>query len=146
MTDTDAGRIKALNLELKSEKTPLNLEKYELKIPSGTRALALQNMPRLHSVATTDYKTHIVRKGETIAKICRRYNVNTTTLLKVNNLESGTLSSGTRLRIPYRTVHYRILPEGMDAAVAASDELVLHTVKKERPCRRSPNDTRCRLN
>lgn len=130
LTGTDDTDIKALNLELRTGKTPLNREKYELKIPSGTRDLALQNMPRLHSVASTDYKTHIVRKGETLAKICRKYNVNTTTLLKVNNLESAKLTSGARLRIPYRTVHYRILPEGMDAATAAKDELVLHTVRK----------------
>ena len=130
LTDSSPKEIKELNLELKTGKTPLNRERYELKIPDGTRSLALKNMPRLHSVASTDYKTHIVRKGETLARICKRYNVNTTTLLKVNNLKSGTLNSGARLRIPYTTVHYRILPEGMDAAVAARDELVLHTVRK----------------
>ncbi len=130
ITGASAKTIKNLNLELTSGKTPLNQEKYVLKIPSGTKQLAGNNMPRLHSVVSTDYKTHIIRKNETLAQICKRYNINTTTLLKINNLKSSKLVAGTRLRIPYRTIHYRILPEGMDASIAASDELILHTIKK----------------
>ena len=130
LTNASAKEIKALNLELRTGKTPLNTEQYTLKIPAGTKALAEKNMPRLHSVASTEYKTHIISKGETLSRICKRYNVNTTTLLKVNNLESGKLVAGTRLRIPFRTVHYRILPEGIDASVAAKDDLILHTIKK----------------
>ncbi|PID43417.1 MAG: lytic transglycosylase [Proteobacteria bacterium] len=130
LTGSSRDRIKALNAELRTGKTPLNREQYELKIPAGTRALALATMPRLHSVVSTDYKTHIVRKGETLAKICKRYKINTTTILKVNNLVSAQLRNGTRLRIPFRTVHYHILPKGVNASVAARDSLVLHTIKK----------------
>lgn len=130
LSGSSSKTIKELNLELKTGKTPLNREQYVLKIPSGTKQLAENNLPRLHSVASTDYKTHIIRKNETLSQICKRYNINTTTLLKINNLESNKLVAGTRLRIPYRTIQYRILPEGMDASVAARDELVLHTIKK----------------
>ena len=130
LTGTEAKAIKNLNLALTTGKTPLDLQRYTLKIPYGTKALAESNMPRLHSVASTDYKTHIIGKNETLAQICKRYNINTTTLLKINNLQSSKLIAGTRLRIPYRTIHYRILPEGMDAAIAARDELILHTIKK----------------
>lgn len=130
LTGSSSKTIKNLNLELKTGKTPLNKEQYVLKIPSGTRQLAQSNMPRLHSVVSTDYKTHIIRKNETLTQICKRYNINTTTLLKINNLKSNKLVAGTRLRIPYRTIHYRILPEGMDASIAARDELILHTIKK----------------
>ena len=87
-------------------------------------------MPRLHSVVSTDYKTHIIRKNETLAQICKRYKINTTTLLKINNLKSNKLVAGSRLRIPFRTIHYRILPKGMAASIAARDELILHTIKK----------------
>jgi len=130
LTGSDSKKIKELNIELITAKTPLDREQYELKIPFGTKRLAESNLPRLHSVVSTDYKTHIISKGETLAKICKRYNVNTTTLLKVNNLESNILVAGSRLRIPFRSIHYRILPEGMDASIAASDELILHTIKK----------------
>lgn len=130
LTGTEAKALKNLNLALTTGKTPLDQKRYILKIPYGTKALAENNMPRLHKVASTDYKTHIIRKNETLAQICRRYKINTTTLLKINNLQSSKLVAGTRLRIPYRTIHYRILPEGMEASIAARDELILHTIKK----------------
>ena len=130
LAGSDDSKLKQLNQELLTGKTPLDCESYELKIPSGSKALAERNLPRLHSVATTDYKTHVVKKNETIAQICKQYNINTTTLLKVNNLKSNTLSAGARLRIPYRTIAYRLLPEGMDPRSAAGNALVLHTIKK----------------
>lgn len=130
LTNSSQTEIKLLNQELRSSKTPMDTERYLVKIPSGTKMLAQTNLPRLHSVVQTEYKTHIVSKNETLAKICRRYNINTTTLLKVNKLTSRQLKPGTRLRIPYRNVAYRILPEGMDARIAAQDDLILHTVKQ----------------
>ena len=88
-------------------------------------------MSRLHSIASTGYKTHKIRKGDTLSKICKRYNVNKTTLLKVNNLRSSTLTSGRNLRIPYSTITYRLLPEGStDAMAAYKDSLVLHRIKR----------------
>jgi len=130
LTGSNQKEIALLNQELRSTKTPLDSQQYILKIPTGTKTLAQNNLPRLHSVVQTDYKTHVVKRNETLAKICRLYNINTTTLLKVNNLTSSTLKTGTRLRIPYQTIAYRILPEGMDAITAAKDDLILHTVKK----------------
>ena len=130
LTNSDQTDIKLLNQELRTSRTPMDRERYLVKIPSGTKMLAQSNLPRLHSVVQTEYKTHIVKKGETLTKICRRYNINTTTLLKVNTLTSRNLKPGTRLRIPYQNVAYRILPEGMDARIAAQDDLILHTVKR----------------
>ena len=130
ITNSNEKDIKLLNQEMRTSRTPLNQERYLVKIPSGTKSLAQSNLPRLHSVVQTDYKTHIVKQGETLSKICRRYNINTTTLLKVNKLTSRNLKPGTRLRIPYQNVAYRILPEGMDARIAAKDDLILHTVKR----------------
>ncbi len=130
LTASNQQELSHLNQELRTSKTPLDTERYVLKIPTGTKALAESNLPRLHGVVKTDYKTHVVKKNETLAKICSRYHINTTTLLKVNNLTSNKLKIGSRLRIPYQTVAYRILPEGMDARTAAEDELVLHTIKK----------------
>jgi membrane-bound lytic murein transglycosylase D len=130
LTDSEDTALKQLNQELLAGKTPLDCEQYELKIPPGTRELAERNLPRLHRVASTDYQTHIIQKNETLAQICKKYNINTTTLLKVNNLKSNRLVIGSRLRIPYRTIAYRLLPEGMDPRLAAGDDLQLHTVKK----------------
>lgn len=121
--------LRHLNQELKSGKTPLNQRKYLAKIPKDSVELAKANLPRLHSVVKTGYKTHITRKSESLASICRKYNINKTTLLKVNNLRSGSLQHGQRLRIPYSMVDYQLLPENTTALAQSGDSLILHTIK-----------------
>jgi peptidoglycan lytic transglycosylase D len=131
ISDSTEKEIKALNHELKRGKSPSNRASYAVKIPTGTISIAQKNMSRLHSIATTGYKTHKIRKGDTLAKICKRYDVNKTTLLKVNNLRSSKLKSGHNLRIPYSTITYRLLPKGSSDAMAAyKDSLILHRIKK----------------
>ncbi len=130
LASTNSKEIKRLNQELRIGKTPLDTEEYLVKIPPGSKDLAESNLPRLHSVVTTEYRTHLVRSGESLAEVCRRYNINTTTLLKVNNLKTSKLVAGSRLRIPFQTIEYRILPEGMAGMLAARNDLILHTVKK----------------
>lgn len=131
ISDSTEKQIKGLNNELMRGKTPANLVSYEAKIPVNTGVIAQKNISRLHSIASTDYKTHIIRKGDTLSKVCKRYDVNKTTLLKVNNLRSGKLTAGRNLRIPYNTISYQLLPEdATDAMVAYKDSLVLHRIKK----------------
>jgi membrane-bound lytic murein transglycosylase D len=125
---TDSKKIKQLNQELKTGKTPLNKSHYNVQIPIGTKDLAKSNLPRLHSVASTGYKTHVIRKGDTLTAICRRYNINKTTLLKTNNLRSSTLIAGKHLRIPHSSVRYLLLAEGEQGSFASSN-MILHTIK-----------------
>jgi membrane-bound lytic murein transglycosylase D len=110
----------------------LNQSSYHIKLPVGSKDIASKNLTRLHRIATTDYKTHTISKGETLAQVCSRYDINTTTLLKVNNLRSPKLASGQRLRIPFQTVRYQLLAEGSNKAIATAtqDNLMLHRVKK----------------
>ncbi len=125
------GDIIRLNPELMRKKTPANLARYQIKIPKGKKNIAENNMKRLHSVASTAYKSHKVGKGDTLPKICKKYNLNTTTLLKVNNLQDGKLALGKTLRIPYSTIIYKLLPKGVkNAAMLSSDDLILHKVKR----------------
>jgi membrane-bound lytic murein transglycosylase D len=133
ISNCDRKTIDLLNPELCSNKTPLNQSTHQIKIPAGSKDIASKNLSRLHQIVSTDYKTHITSKGESIAQVCSRYDINTTTLLKVNNLRSPKLASGQRLRIPFQTVRYQLLAEGSNKAVAASapqENIVLHQVKK----------------
>lgn len=126
--NTSSKAIKRLNRELKTGRTPLNKSHYDVQIPLGKKELAEANLPRLHSVVSTGYKTHVIRKRDSLSKICKRYNINKTTLLKVNNLRSSRLVAGKHLRIPYRTTQYRLLPKGSTGNIATND-LILHTIK-----------------
>ena len=125
---TSSKTIKRLNQELKTGRTPLNKRHYNVHIPRGSKGVAASNLSRLNSFVSTGYKTHIIRKGDSLAKICKRYNINKTTLLKINNLRSRKLVSGTRLRIPYSTIRYRLLDKNSKGQIAAND-LILHTIK-----------------
>lgn len=123
--------ILLLNQELKTGRTPLNQRNYNAHIPKGSITLAKANLSRLHSVVKTGYSTHIIQKGETLTSICRKYNVNKTTILKVNNLPSGKLTKGKRLRVPYSTVSYQLVASNKSGNSGAShDSLILHTIQK----------------
>ncbi len=132
ISGSDIKTIKELNPQLRKAKTPPNKKEYTVKIPQGSKALAKSNLPRVHPYISSGYLTHKIRKGDTIRKVCRRYNINTTTLLKVNNLRSNTLIAGTNLRIPYSTVKYQLLSEADARRLAASNKnnMLLHTIKK----------------
>jgi len=129
ISNGDIKEIKRLNQELRKGVTPANKARYQVKIPPGSKDLAKRNLSRLHRVVSTSYKTHIIRKGETLTRICRRYKINKTTLLKVNNIHKLQLRVGKHLRIPYRTIRYQLLPMDKHGSVVASkDNLILHRI------------------
>jgi LysM repeat protein len=83
---------------------------------------------------TTDYKTHKVKNGETLNSICKKYGLTKTVILKSNNLRSAGLKTGQRLRIPYQTASYEMLPEGSVAkgylaAESSGGNFVLHKIQ-----------------
>lgn len=131
ISGTTSKEIKKLNRELRYSKTPANQARYKINVPYKTATVAKANLRRLHSVVSTGYQTHKIRKGDTLTRICRKYGINKTTLLKVNNLHKGKLVAGQNLRIPYSTVRYQLLPEGSQSAMAAyKDSLILHRIKR----------------
>ncbi|MGB3225991.1 MAG: LysM peptidoglycan-binding domain-containing protein [Desulforhopalus sp.] len=129
ISDSTSKEIKKLNQELKLGKTPLNREQYEVKIPQATAEIAMKNLSRLHSIVSTGYKNHKVKKGDTLSSISKKYNINKTTLLKVNALHNSKLAHGRILKIPYNTIAYQLLPEGSQAVAAYKDNLILHKIK-----------------
>ncbi len=106
VANTSLKQIRALNNELIKNQTPPKQGSYTLRIPTGTRELIAGNLDKYQRartaklVATTNFLTHTVQRGETLSQICRNYNISTTTLLKANNLRSSRLQQGLRLRIP----------------------------------------------
>jgi membrane-bound lytic murein transglycosylase D len=101
-----------------------------LKVPVGGKNLVASNFPKVHISITTSYKTHIVRKNETLTRICRKYNLNKTTLLKANNLHKSKLEIGQRLRIPYQTTTYTFWDKDTPRPSGnGSSQLVLHKVR-----------------
>jgi LysM repeat protein len=129
VTNSSKDELQALNLELIAGKTPLTDRKYEVKIPAGTRTIALNNLPRLRNVVSTEYKTHVIGHHETLATICKKYDLSKTALLKVNTVKNNRYVAGVQLRIPYSTAHYQLASEKIEAIAQVGSRRVLHKVR-----------------
>ena len=132
---TTIKKIRELNNDLRKNLTPPSTTLYTLKIPKGSHELIAANLSRLHPVLSTGYKTHKVRRGDTISRISKCYRISMTTLLKANNLHSSKLKIGQHLRIPYRTTKYVLLKKGesaQDYYTAASNkgQMILHELQQ----------------
>ena len=132
---TTVKKIRKLNNELRKNQTPPTNGSYALKIPAGSYDKVAANLTRLHPMVTTGYKTHKVRKGDTIGRISKRYRVSMTTLLKANKLHTSKLKIGQRLRIPYKTTKYVLLKEGQTpkdyyASASNNGRMVLHELRR----------------
>ncbi len=93
--------IKELNPELSRWCTPPNFPDYEIKIPFEKKELFSQNFANLYSGERFQFKTHLVKKGDTFSKIARLYRVDLEPILEMNRLnKKSRLSAGMNLLIP----------------------------------------------
>jgi membrane-bound lytic murein transglycosylase D len=93
--------LKDLNPELSRWCTPPDDPEYEIKIPSGQKELFLSHFESLQPKEKTEFKTHIVKKGETLRRIARRYRIDVEPILELNRFEkTSRLFAGMHLLIP----------------------------------------------
>lgn len=101
--DTSLEEIKDLNPEIQRRVTPPNEPEYEIKIPFGKRELFLEKFETLQPLEKFGFKTHLVKKGETLKSIARRYRVDLEPMLEINSLNpTSKISKGMTLLIPLR--------------------------------------------
>jgi len=99
--ETSLEEIKDLNPELRRGVTPPNETDYEIKIPFRMKDLFLVTFEILRPFEKFEFKTHLVKKGETLKGIAKRYRVDLEPLLEINHLtKSSVISKGTILSIP----------------------------------------------
>ncbi len=95
--------LTSLNPELRSAITPRQPEGYELKIPVGSREDVLLAFASAPTAVFPVARRHVVRRGETLARISRRYRVSIATLASANGLSRrARLTKGRVLVIPGR--------------------------------------------
>jgi membrane-bound lytic murein transglycosylase D len=93
--------IKSLNPELSRWCTPPNFPDYEIKIPFGKKELFLRNFESLYPGERFQFKTYQVKKGDTLSKIAKLYQVSLEPILEINRLnKKSRLSIGMNLLIP----------------------------------------------
>lgn len=103
---TTLKHLRSLNNELLRDVTPPKGGTYALRVPAGSGNLIAANIDkmqrRVEQRPTRGYATHVVKRGETLNAVSRRYGVSMTDLLKANRLRSSQLMAGQQLRIPSR--------------------------------------------
>jgi membrane-bound lytic murein transglycosylase D len=99
--ETSVEEIKNLNPELQRGVTPPNEEAYEIRIPFGKKDFFLKNFEVLQLVEKFQFKTHLVKQGETLSGIARLYWVDLEPFLELNHLtRTSPISKGKTLLIP----------------------------------------------
>jgi membrane-bound lytic murein transglycosylase D len=95
----DSSLLRELNPELRRGATPPT--EYQLKVPSGTgpqTELVVASLPPSQRVRED---VHVVRKGETLGSIARRYGCSVAELQRANGIrDPRALRVGTRLTLP----------------------------------------------
>ncbi len=132
--EINSKELRDLNRQLRRAMTPPGASSYTLRVPPGKGKITSQNLARVHASIATEFRTHIVKRTDSLSKISRLYNLNKTTLLKANNLRGPTLRVGQRLRIPYQTTTYVLLDKTettgrQGVAAINADNLLLHKVR-----------------
>jgi membrane-bound lytic murein transglycosylase D len=99
--ETSFEEIRDLNPELLRWCTPPNSPDYEIKIPFGKKELFLKNFEILQPIEKTQFRTHSVKKGDSLPRIAKLYRVDLEPMLEINRLnKTSRLSPGTDLLIP----------------------------------------------
>lgn len=100
-TGTPLETIRQLNPELKTNITPPGVKDYPLRLPAGAKQLLEADLEKAYIIKYASLKKHVVRRGECINLIARRYNTTPRAIMLLNDLRPPwTLHPGQRLYIP----------------------------------------------
>ncbi|MFT8557207.1 LysM peptidoglycan-binding domain-containing protein [Liquorilactobacillus hordei] len=56
------------------------------------------------ATSSSTYKSYVVESGDTLSSIANKYGTTVARLMTLNNLRTGTISTGTTLRVPTSTI------------------------------------------
>jgi membrane-bound lytic murein transglycosylase D len=95
---TDVDSLKDLNPELLRGTTPPG--RYVLKVPPGTSGLVNRALARIPNAERVDFKTYLLRKGDTPEKVAARFKLSADELLAANDLPRAQFRAGRRIQVP----------------------------------------------
>ena len=95
---TDATTLKALNPELLRGSTPPG--SYLLRVPPGKALDCLRQLAHMPAGKRLDFQGYTVRKGDTLAKVAKRFKLTPEDLLSANDMTASQFRSGKRLLVP----------------------------------------------
>ncbi len=96
----DPTVIRDLNPELRRWTTPPTEKMYALKIPQGLQNKSQQIIAQLPEEKPLLWIKHLVRRGENLSRIAKRYGISILTIKEANALNTNHIFAGQRLQIP----------------------------------------------
>lgn len=94
----DIEALKLLNPELLRGVTPPG--KYQLRVPPGQALITSRALVRIPSVEQVQFRTYVIRKRDTLAKVADHFNLSQEDLLQANDLSRSQFRVGRRIQIP----------------------------------------------
>jgi membrane-bound lytic murein transglycosylase D len=95
---TDVDSLKELNPELLRGSTPPG--RYVLKVPPGTSGTVNRALARIPSAERLDFKSYVLRRGDTPEKVAARFKLSAEELLAANDLARAQFKPGRRIQVP----------------------------------------------
>jgi membrane-bound lytic murein transglycosylase D len=95
---TDSGTLKALNPELLRGSTPPGT--YQLRVPPGKALDCLRQLAGMPAGKRLDFSGYTVRKGDSLAKVAKRFKLTPEDLLAANDITAKQFKPGKRLLVP----------------------------------------------
>jgi len=95
---TDTASLKALNPELLRGSTPPG--SYTLRVPPGKALECMRQLARMPAGKRLDFQHYTVRRGDTLAKVAKRFKVAPDDLLDANDITARQFKPGKRLLVP----------------------------------------------
>lgn len=97
--NTGVSHIQMLNPELRRLATPAG-RTYSVKVPSGAGEGTRECLERTPPERRVTFRTHTVRKGQTLSSVARMYGARTQDIAAANSLGGKRLARGAELIIP----------------------------------------------
>jgi membrane-bound lytic murein transglycosylase D len=98
LSGTDVSTLKDLNPELLRGSTPPG--SYALRVPPGKAMQVNRVLSGLKGSQRLDFNTYLIRKGDTPAKVAKRFKVGVQDLLDANDLNPKQFKPGKRIQVP----------------------------------------------
>jgi membrane-bound lytic murein transglycosylase D len=115
--DTTIDEIQALNPELRRWTTPVRDKQYELKVPVGTADQVAARLAEAASAELASLNWYTAKRGDTLALIAKKLNVNRNDLAEANYLSAkARVSTGQKLMVPREAVLMAARPTPTEVA------------------------------
>jgi membrane-bound lytic murein transglycosylase D len=95
---TDVDTLRDLNPELLRGMTPPG--SYTLRVPPGKALSTAKILATLPNSARVEFRAYVVRRGDTVARLAKRFQVTPQDLLEANDLSPAQFRPGRRIKVP----------------------------------------------